>query len=93
MAKFVVRYSYDSALADNPAARLAEHRAWLARLDARGELLAAGPFINGTGAVLVIEAPDAAQAASTMVNDPFRTAGLVADRSADEWNLRWGPLA
>jgi uncharacterized protein YciI len=93
MAKYVVRYAYDPALADHRAARLAEHRGWLARLDARGELLAAGAFTDGTGAVLVINAVDAARAASTMDDDPFWAAGLVTDRSVDEWNVRWGPLA
>ena len=43
--------------------------------------------------MLVVDAPDAAQAASTMDDDPFRGPGLVADRSIDEWNVRWGPLA
>ena len=93
MARFLVRYSYDAALADDRAARLAEHRAWLAGLQTEGRLLAAGAFTDGTGAVIVIEAPDAPGAVATMDDDPFRTAGLVADRSVDEWNVRWGPLA
>ncbi|WP_216895370.1 YciI family protein [Nocardia alni] len=93
MAKFVIRYAYDPALAETRAARLSEHRDWLAGLDARGDLLTAGAFADGTGAVLAIAAPDAEAAASTMDADPFWTGGLVADRSIDEWNVRWGPLA
>ncbi|GAB3347754.1 YciI family protein [Amycolatopsis echigonensis] len=93
MAKFVIRYTYDAALADRRAARLPEHRDWLAGLDSRGELLTAGAFADGTGAVLAIAAPDAPAAKSTMDADPFWTGGLVADRAINEWNVRWGPLA
>ncbi|MFA3878677.1 YciI family protein [Streptomyces sp. MMCC 100] len=93
MAKFLVRYTYDAALADDRATQLDDHREWLAALDARGDLLTAGAFCDGTGAVLAIVAPDAAAAASTMDADPLWTRGLVADRSIDEWNVRWGPLA
>jgi uncharacterized protein YciI len=93
MAKFLVRYAYDAGLADERATRLAGHRDWLAGLDARGALLAAGAFGDGTGAVLVIAAPDAAAAASVMDGDPYWTDGLVADRSIHDWNVRWGPLA
>ena len=93
MARFLVRYAYDPAFADDRVERLADHREWLAGLDAQGRLLAAGAFTDGAGAVIVIEAPDAAQAVATMDDDPFRIAKLVADRSVDEWNVRWGPLA
>lgn len=93
MAKFAIRYDYDPALADSRAARLADHRDWLAGLDARGDLLTAGAFTDGTGAILAITAPDAAAAASTMDADPFWTGGLVAGRLINEWNVRWGPLA
>jgi uncharacterized protein YciI len=93
MARLLVRYTYTAALADDRAARLAEHREWLAGLESEGRLLAAGAFTDGTGAVIVIEAPDTPRAVAAMDGDPFRVAELVADRSVEEWNVRWGPLA
>jgi uncharacterized protein len=93
MAAYVVRYDYDPASAAERAAQLGAHRSWLAALDADGRLLTAGAFADGSGAVLAISAADAGEAAAVMDGDPFRSAGLVADRSIDEWNIRWGPLA
>jgi uncharacterized protein YciI len=90
MAVFAVRYDY----ADNPQALdrvRPAHRETLARLYAEGSLLAVGPLVGASGALLVVAAPDATAALKALEVDPFLVAGLIDRRQALEWTQVFSP--
>jgi hypothetical protein len=82
---FVATYTYVDDAAALDAAR-PEHRAFLGGLD---ELVLSGPTDAG-GAVLVLEAGDAAAVERILDADPFRTAGLIAARAVTGWTVVLG---
>ena len=101
MPTFAITYVYDDR-ADRRAEVRPEHRRWLAGLLERGDLLASGPWTGGTtpapegspepdGALLLVRAADASAALALLDPDPFRSAGLLASRSARPWEPVLGP--
>ncbi|PZR51920.1 hypothetical protein DNL40_13955 [Xylanimonas oleitrophica] len=89
MAVFAVTYVYAP---DSSSARDAvrpEHREFLTELHRRGTLHVSGPLpaADGApdGALIVVEADDAATALALLDDDPFRREGLVTTRTAREW--------
>jgi len=89
MAVFAVSYVYVSDAARLDAVR-PENRAFLHALHAQGALHVSGPLPAApdgepAGALLVVEADDVTGALRLLADDPFRRAGLVAERSAREW--------
>ena len=89
MAKFaaILRYTTD-------AARLNEvrpsHRENLKALLDAGKLHESGPFGDGSGALIVYEAEDIAEAQTLLANDPFSKAGLITAASIREWTIVFG---
>lgn len=85
MARFAVVISFPDA------ERVAEvrpvHREYLADLLANGKLYATGPFVDQTGALLVYEAADEAEARQLLSNDPYSKAGVIELVSVNEWNV------
>jgi uncharacterized protein YciI len=88
MAFIAVTYTY----ADRPDLldeTRPEHRAFLGALHEAGTVVVSGPMPaapdHAAGALLVLRADDADAALRALDDDPFRTAGLVAERSAREW--------
>ena len=56
MPLFVVTYRYSDAQTEEREANKPAHREWLsARVD-DGSVLSVGPFVDGSGALLVVEA-------------------------------------
>ncbi|WP_166847444.1 YciI family protein [Isoptericola sp. BMS4] len=97
MAVFAVTYVY-VADPDRLGEVRPEHRAFLRDLLAQGSLLASGPLPptpdgEPGGALLVVEAQDPTGALTLLDPDPMRRAGLVAERSAREWQPVIGALA
>lgn len=96
MAVFAVTYVY---VAD--AARLddfrPEHRAFLSALHEAGGLIVSGPLPASDGApggaLLLLDAEDAAAATSSIDEDPFRREGLITERTVREWLPVIGSLA
>ncbi|MCA5893565.1 YciI family protein [Isoptericola sp. NEAU-Y5] len=89
MAVFAVTYVYVSDAARLDDVR-PDHRAFLGELHAQGVLHVSGPLPPSpdgapAGALLVVEAEDVTTALRVLDEDPFRRAGLLADRSAREW--------
>ena len=80
----VIEYSPDQAKIQ--AARPA-HRAYLAGLIEKGQLFAAGPFLDDSGALIIYEAdsPDAVDA--LMKADPFHAAGVFVRWTARPWKV------
>jgi uncharacterized protein YciI len=56
---------------DQVLAHVDEHRAYLGTLQARGKLLASGPFVPRTGGALLLRAEDEGELAEMIANDPF----------------------
>lgn len=82
--------------ADDVAAHVEAHLAWMLDLEREGHVLASGPLLEGPGAgpgagLTVLRAPDADAAAALAGQDPFVKAGL---RGFDvfRWRLMEGAL-
>ena len=86
MATFAVVYTF----ADNEAVRLEtrpKHREYLKGLLEAGNIVMSGPFLDDTGALLVIEAESREQVDEFLANDPYRDAGVVDNALVKEWNI------
>lgn len=86
MAKFAAILTYTT-----DAARLNEirptHREYLRGLLDEGKLDRSGPFVDGSGALIVYEAADLAEAQVLLANDPFSKNGLIVGAELKEWNI------
>lgn len=83
MARFVVQLAFtdhDRRLDVRPA-----HREHLRRLHAAGKLLAAGPWADDSGALLVYEVADRAELDELMAADPYTPAGVCEVTQIREW--------
>lgn len=86
MAKFAAILTYT-----DDAARLNEirptHREYLRGLLESGKLDRSGPFTDGSGALIVYEADDLAEAQVLLANDPFSRNGLITGVRLSEWQV------
>ncbi len=87
MPVFAVLYRY----ADDSDATRDEHRPvhrdFLNADHGSVEVLATGPWADGEpGALIVVGGPDLASVTAVLDQDPFRTVGVIADRSIREWS-------
>ncbi len=62
------------------------HRQYLASLRERGQLAASGPFIDGTGALIIYEADNAEEAEKLLKADPFNQNGIFLKYVLRPWN-------
>jgi hypothetical protein len=83
--KFAAVYDYLQDATVVTAHRPA-HRQYLTNLLAAGQLVCAGPFTDGSGALIVYEAPDAAAAEAIIRADPFCAAGVFLGWKLYPWN-------
>lgn len=84
MATFVLELRFDK---DNER-RLAvrpEHRRYLRGLLERGKLRTAGPWGDDSGAMIVYEVADEAEAHALLAADPYTAADAVTVVSLREW--------
>jgi uncharacterized protein YciI len=86
MATFAVTYVYTADTEARDRIR-PEHRGFLADQDG---LLLSGPT-DDDGALLIWEAASATEVEDVLDEDPFWTAGLVAERAVVGWNPVLGP--
>ncbi len=85
----MAKFAYMLTFADNTEVRLATrpaHREYLASLLERGKLVASGPFLDDSGALIIYEAADEAEARDLIANDPYTKVGVAASSSLKEWN-------
>ena len=88
MAHFILTYGYN----DTPqrAERRDDHLAHLAKLEAEGKLVLAGPLADLSGGVIVLAA-DTEEAAQALVEqDPYTRHGVTRDRVLKEWKITVG---
>jgi uncharacterized protein YciI len=85
MAKFLALISYgDRARRDETRPR---HREYLQKLLDQGKLHKSGPFTDDSGAAIVYEATDEAEARELLENGPYMQDGVLADVRIAEWNI------
>lgn len=68
------------------------HRTYWKRMAARGILLGGGPWRDGTGELLVCEAPDRRTLLRVLYADPYAQAQLIGEVRIREWNATMGPV-
>ena len=90
MVVFAVSYRYvpEPELID---AIRPSHRAWLTEQLAAGALLASGPMVDTPTALLLWRAEDIEALAGLLDQDPFAVAGLIDERTIQQWNPVFGP--
>jgi uncharacterized protein YciI len=62
------------------------HRAYLTSLLESGQLVAAGPFADNYGSLIIYEAADAAAAEAILKADPFHDGGIFVRWTIRPWN-------
>ncbi len=62
------------------------HRAYLEGLLRDGKLYASGPWGDDTGALIIYEVADEAEARALLDADPYTAAGATASVQLKEWN-------
>lgn len=91
MAFFAVHYTYET-----PKAALRDqyrplHREWLGEEFKAGNVLQAGAYPDGSGALIVIRGTDLDGAEAFMANDPFLAHQAVDAVRVVEWFQLYGP--
>jgi uncharacterized protein YciI len=55
-----------------------DHRAYLAKLNEAGKLLASGPFVPRTGGLLLLRVEDEGEVTAILDADPFKQRGVAS---------------
>jgi uncharacterized protein YciI len=63
------------------------HRDYLAALNEAGKLVAAGPFADETGALLIYTVADEAEMREILAKDPYTTADVYEIVTLTEWQM------
>ncbi|GAB3458363.1 YciI family protein [Actinophytocola sediminis] len=90
MALFILTYGYNET--DERAARREEHLAYLNTLHDDGSLVAAGPYDDLTGGLIIYQADDQAAAEALLAGDPYTKAEVTKDRWLRAWRQTVGSL-
>ncbi len=61
------------------------HRSYLAGLRDEGKVVAAGPWGHESGALIIFQADDAAEARTLLANDPYVREGVLDEVELHEW--------
>lgn len=90
MAKFVALIRFGSDTEKRLAVR-PTHREYLKSLFDSGKLHESGPYIDDSGALIIYEAADEAEAREILANDPYSPAGIIESVEIKEWNRVFPP--
>jgi uncharacterized protein len=90
MAVFIVSYGYNET--DQRAARRDDHLAYLNSLREKGSLVAAGPYDDLSGGMILLQADDLAAAESIVAADPYTKADVTKDRQLRAWRVTVGSV-
>ena len=85
MAQFVVQLRFDLAETDRRMKVRPAHREYLTELKAAGKLVAAGPFADQTGAVLIYDVADEAELREILAKDPYTPENVYEIATLAEW--------
>lgn len=89
MAKFAAVLEYISD-ADRVSEVRPLHREYLTTLVESGKMFNSGPFPDGSGALIIYNAQDLAEAQVLLANDPFSKNGIIAGAQLKEWKIVMG---
>jgi uncharacterized protein YciI len=64
-----------------------EHAAFMDRLFANGTVIMGGPFSDGTGSLVLVEAEEENEVRTLFANDPFVVHQVFALSSLKQWQL------
>ena len=67
------------------------HRGWLGELLEQDVLLVSGPLVHRAASLLVFRAETANQLSALLDQDPLEIAGVITERTIEEWNTVFGP--
>lgn len=90
VALFLLTYGYNET--DLRAQRRDDHVAYLKKLNEEGTLVAAGPYEDGSGGAIVLNALDEAAAQAAVAGDPFTQADVTRDRKLVPWKIVVGAV-
>lgn len=93
MPFFAVTYTYAPAQSEEREANKPAHREWLSEQVEAGSVRTVGPFVDGSGALLLVSADDAGAAGALVAEDPHCLRGLVSDVTVREWLPVYGLLS
>jgi uncharacterized protein YciI len=79
----VIEYSRDTNKIADVRPR---HRQYLATLLSEGRLVAAGPFTDDSGALIIYDAGSREEVEKLIQNDPFHEAGIFLHYNLRPWN-------
>ena len=85
MAHFVLQFEY--ADPDLRARVRPRHLEYVGELHESGRVVSAGPFGDGSGALIVYEAADEAAARALVENDPYAEEGVMRAARLREWTV------
>ena len=63
------------------------HREYLRSLFDAGKIVISGPWEDETGMLLVYDVADMAEAEHLLAQDPYRSAGVLANATIKEWRV------
>ncbi|MGC4932685.1 YciI family protein [Gordonia sp. DT30] len=93
MTIYAVHYTYESAKATVRDAHRAAHREWLSEEYGAGNVLASGPYPDGSGALILIGVDGGIDDAEAfMANDPFNAHQAIDGVRIVEWKQIFGPF-
>jgi uncharacterized protein YciI len=92
MSTFAVTYTF-SAEPDEVNQIRPTHRVWLSSQLEEGALLASGPMVDRPAALLIFKAESIEQLNSLLDQDPYEIAGVIGERTIEEWNPVFGPFS
>ena len=85
MAQYVVQLRFDPAQTDRRMEVRPAHREYLTELKVAGKLVAAGPFADQTGALLVYDVADETELREILAKDPYTPANEYEIATLAEW--------
>ncbi|WP_072687636.1 YciI family protein [Rhodococcus marinonascens] len=85
MPLFVVEYTYSAETVAGRDEHRPAHREWLGGLAERKTVVSSGPFADGSGAFIVVDAADATTVELLFTHDPFARNDLIAATRIVEW--------
>ncbi len=93
MPIFAVHYSYADSAAPGRDEHRPRHRGWLYDLVEKGVVLSTGPYPDGSGALILFRAENAATMERLLAEDPFAQHDLIADKRFVEWTPVMGTFS
>lgn len=64
-----------------------EHAAYIDRLFENGTVILGGPFSDGTGSLVIVEAEEISEVLTLIANDPFVVHQIFALQDLKQWQL------